>query len=82
MFDQVITDWMGNQVSEAARGLLGQEESQDPQGPGRKVMKECYVTSCYYLFQIELDLVVLNTGAPGDHGVPGPKGEHKVMILT
>lgn len=23
-----------------------------------------------------------NAGAPGDHGVPGPKGEHRIMMLT
>ena len=25
---------------------------------------------------------MFDTGAPGDHGLPGPKGEHKIMILT
>lgn len=39
MFDQVIMDWMGNQVSGVARGLLGPEVSQDPQELDRKVTK-------------------------------------------
>lgn len=57
MFDQVIMDLMGNQVSGVARGLLGPEVSQDPQGPDRKVTKPAMELFCYLQIQIKLNSV-------------------------
>lgn len=47
-YDQVIMDWMDNQVSGAVRGLLDPEASQDLQASVRKVTKpvmELYLVS-------------------------------------